>query len=193
MVGHWIARSKNVATSRPERPRAVRRAITTMSDGYGNSARACRNHSLIQRFTRLRTTALPTRLLTVTPSRDLRGLRDRSSSRISVPALGCSATMTTKPPETQRLPDLTARLKSRVRNIRSARQKRPVFGNTGLLRGNAGCETLTAFRATSLENCSSRTRLHSRAKAMISLPADTTGLVSAFHQRPSISTFSHSF
>jgi hypothetical protein len=170
-------------TSVPERSRAVRRAITTISDCPGNPARACRNHSLIQRFTRLRTTALPTRLLTVTPN------RCRFSSDLSVPELVFDAMMTTKLSKTRRFPDLTTRVKSWVRKMRSARRKRPVFESTDLLRGDAGCEALAALRPAALENRASCACLHSRAESVHSFPADTARLISTFHRRPSILFF----
>jgi hypothetical protein len=175
-----MARSRNAATSFPERSRAVWRAITTTSDLPGIFTRAWRNHSLIQRFTRLRTTALPTRLLTVTPSRCV------FSSDIPLSEGVADATMTTKLPDTRRFPDLTTRLKSRVRKIRSARRKRPVFESTDLLRRNAGSEALAALRPTALENRASRARLHSCSKSMPSFPANTAGLIGTFHRRPSI-------
>jgi hypothetical protein len=182
-LGPSMARSRNAATSAPERSRAVRRAITTISDCPDNPARECRNHSLIRRFTRLRTTALPTRLLTVTPN------RCRFSVDFSVSELIFDAVTTTKLPKTRRFPDLTTRLKSWVRKMRSARRKRPVFESTDLLRGNASCEALAALRAAPLENRASRACLHSCAESMNSFPADTARLIGAFHRRPSILFF----
>ena len=151
-----------------------------MSDPSGNSSRAWRNHSLIRRLTRLRITELPTRLLTVTPN--LR--RFSSDCLIAPPVLG--AITTTKPFEVRRFPAFTARVKSRVHKIRSARSKRPVRENTDLLRRNTCCEALSAFGAASLENCAPGTRFGSRAKSMDSFSADTAGLIGTFHRRPSI-------
>jgi len=73
--------------------------------------------------------------------------------------------------------------------MRSARRKRPVFENTDLLRGNTGCEALAALRPAALENRASCTCLHSCTKSMRAFTANTAGLVSAFHWRPSILFF----
>jgi hypothetical protein len=97
--------------------------------------------------------------------------------------------MTTKLPETRRFPDLTTRVKSWVRKMRSARRKQPVFESTDLLRGNADCETLATLCPTAFENRTSCTCLHSGAKSMYSFPADTTRLIGTFHRRPSILFF----
>ncbi len=172
----------------PERSRALRRAITTVSDPAGRSSRAWRNHSRIQRFTRFRITALPTRLLTVTPSL----LRPTFESiRVSVgPSAGEPAPAeitTTKLSELRRSPDLTALAKSRVRSNRSARRKRPVLENTGLLRGYASCEALTALGTTSLENRTSSASLETRPKSMNPLSANTARLIGTFHRRPFVS------
>jgi hypothetical protein len=171
-----ISASRATEISEPESSRALRRAITTMSDPAGNLSRASRNHSLIQRFTRFRTTEFPTRLLTVTPN--LRRFSSDSSVRMAV-------TMT-KPSKARRLPDFITRPKSSVLKIRSACRKRPVFENTALLRGDCDCEAFSALRATALQDCTPRTRLHSRAKSMNSFPANAAGLVGSFHRRPSI-------
>lgn len=131
-------------------------------------------------FTRLRTTALPTRLLTVIPNRCRPSTESGASARTS------GAVMTTKLRETRRCPDSTTRLKSRERKMRSARPKRPVFADTDLLRGDVGGEALAALRAAAIDDRASGACLHSRAKSVCSLPADTARLVSAFHRRPSI-------
>ncbi len=178
--GRSIARFKHAATSAPERFRAAGRAITTISDRPGHCARAVRNHSRMRLFKRLRTTALPIRLLTVTPN------RCRASTEIGASAAASDLVTTTKLRETRRCPDLTTRLKSRVRKMRSARPKRPVFEDTDLLRGNVGGEALAALRPAALENCASSACLHARAKSMCSFPADTARLISAFHRRPFI-------
>jgi len=151
-----------------------------MSDPSGNVSRACRNHSLIQRFRRLRITEFPTRLLTVTPN----FLCFSSDLAMETPLLDAIAM--TKLPEVRRLPNLMARLKSRLHKIRSACRKRPVFESTGLFRRNASCEALSAFATTSLENCPACTSLGSCSKSMDSFSSDTARLIGTFHRRPSI-------
>jgi hypothetical protein len=179
-----ITSSRASANSEPESSRAARRAITTISNPLGRSLRAFRNHSLIRRFTRLRITELPTRLLTVTPNR----IRD-SSDLVATPSVRGAIT-TTKFFEVPRFPDLTARPNSREHRTRSARRKRPVLESTALLRGNTSCELFPTFRATSFEYRASCTRLGSRAKSVGSFSSDTARLVGPFHQRFSIFVFS---
>ena len=151
-----------------------------MSDPSGNPTRALRNHSLIHRLIRLRITELPTRLLTVTPN------RRRFSSDGSIALLVLDAIKMTKSLEAPRFPVFTARVKSRVHKIRSARRKRPVSEDTGLLRRDACCESLSTLGATALQNCTPSASLASRAKPMNSFSTDTTGLIGTFHRRPSI-------
>jgi hypothetical protein len=151
-----------------------------VSDPSGKLVRAWRNHSLIQRFTRLRITEPPTRLLTVSPNRFW-----FSRESPTVP-LVLDAITTTKLSELRRFPDLAARRKSWVHKTRSARRKRPVLKSTDLLRGNTSCEAFSAFGAASLQNCSARARLGSRAEPVGSFPTNAARLIGTFHRRPSI-------
>ena len=151
-----------------------------MLDPWGNPSRAWRNHSLIRRFTRLRITELPTRLLTVTPSL----LRILSDSLESPSVRGAIAM--TKLFEVPRFPDLTTRIKSRVDRIRSTCRKWPVLESIELFRRNTSCEALPAFRTASLEYCTSGMCFSSRTKSVDSLSSNTAWLISAFHRRPSV-------
>lgn len=81
------------------------RAMNTTSTPW-TSPRSRRTDSRIQRFTRLRTTALPTFLLTVRPNRGSAELAVQITTRVGV---------------TKRLPLLCTRRKSARRRMRSAR------------------------------------------------------------------------
>ena len=158
----------------------MRRAITTVSDSSGRPARARRNHSLIQRFTRLRITEPPTRLLTVSPNLCC------FSREFPTVLLVLGAITTTKLSELRRFPDLATRLKSRVHKIRSARRKRPILKSMDLLRRNTSCEAFSAFGAASLQNRAPPACLGSRAKPVDSFPTNAARLIGTFHRRPSI-------
>jgi len=181
----WIAWFKDAEVSDPDSRDAVPRAITITSEPLGSVLRAPRNHSRIRRFTRLRTTALPTRLLTVTPRRT-RSARALPVGQDPVFPVALRANTTTKSSDAWRLPARITRRKSCVRKSRSARRKRPVFERTALLRGNTGCEALSTFRAASLDDRAAGSCLHSLAEPMHSLAPDSTRLIGTFHRRPSI-------
>ncbi len=134
----------------------------------------------MRRLTRLRTTEFPTRLLTVTPS------RERSCFSSQLRSWEPAAITTVKAPAVRRFPDFSVFLKSRECRIRSARRKRPVFAITVLLRGNASCEALAALGPAALEYRAARSGLHSRTESMRALAADAARLIGSLHRRPSI-------
>lgn len=98
---------------------ASERPITTRSRSLRRPARSRRNHSRIRRFRRLRTTAFPTRRLTVTP---------RRGEHPAVPgwSAAAGAATTTKPRTAPRRPCRRTCWNSRERSKRSTRRKTPV-------------------------------------------------------------------
>jgi hypothetical protein len=103
---------------------APRRAITTRSRSASKLSLLWRNHSRIQRFTRFRSTAPPTRRLAVMPSL---GPLEAISTR--------AATSTTKSRDAARRPSAAKCRKSRASRRRSARRKRAIAGDTPTWRG----------------------------------------------------------
>jgi len=106
-----MSRSRALASSLPRRLRAAGFAMITSSLPASSCALLLRNHSRIPRLTRFRTTALPTFLLTVIPSRQ--------------PVSPRAIKMTKQFEETRRPWRPISRYSLETR-IRSARPKRPV-------------------------------------------------------------------
>lgn len=111
-------RANDVASSRArsaaEIDAAAGRAMMTRSFPAGQPLRCCRNHSRRRRFTRLRTTAPPTRRLTVSPRRGV---------PVGSP-LRWSATRSTTDRDAIRVPSRAILRKSFDDRRRSLRRKR---------------------------------------------------------------------
>src|SRR5262245_25115852 len=143
--------------------------MTTRSAGGRIFAWRVRNTSRRSRFTRFRTTALPIRLLTVTPRRE----RDPAAGR----------RRTTRCDVWQRR---ASRCKSRYstrRRIRAAFGKRsdPTTRSTGLLRRNADRQALAALVAPTLQDLASARTDHAGPEPVRALPAAVAGLIRSLH------------
>jgi len=128
-----------------------------------------RNISRSSRFTRFRTTALPIRLLTVTPSRErapAAGRRRRTRCDVwHRRASRCNSRYSTR------------------RRIRAALGKRsdPTTRSTGLLRRNADRQALAALVAATLQNLASARSGHAGPEPVRALPAAVAGLIRPLH------------
>lgn len=122
---------------------------------------------------RLRTTALPTFFVTVSPSRPR-----RASSRLRAMPSKCR-------PWTFVPPDCTSTNSTRCRRrISLAMPRGPRRGNASLLRGRHR-DALAALRAAATENFTTATGLLASAEAMRALAALVVWLIRALHGVPS--------
>lgn len=149
-------------------------AMTTKSVPPGTSPRRSRNTSRTSRFTRLRATELPTRELTVTPSR--------------ATLLGPAARITTKCPACLRRPLACTLKNSRRRRRRAAlgNVQDPATGSAGLLRGDGDGQMLPALGSPPFEDVSSPWGCHSRPESVRSLSSPVARLIGPLHHPPSV-------
>src|SRR5215470_15820860 len=154
--------------------------MTTSAGGRMFAWRA-RNTSRRSRFTRFRTTALPIRLLTVTPSRE------------RTPAAGRRRTTRCEVWH-RRASRCNSRYSTR-RRIRAALGKRsvPTTRSTGLLRRNADRQALAALVAAALQDLTSAGSRHARPEPVRALPTAVAGLIRPLHlewvRKPGIRTY----